>query len=94
MLEIPDCYGRWLTTALRFSSIWVSLHEISDINLQNLTWIDEFIVGVYFPNWFNITVKSSRVDGSRHTLYHLELLRSQRKSVFHIVIPTIKRLAW
>ena len=95
MLEIgPVCHSRWLTTELRFCRIWVSLHGLSAINLQNLTWIAEFIVGVYFPNWFNIKVKSCWVEGSRHTLYQLELLRSRRKSVLDIVIPSIKRSAW
>jgi hypothetical protein len=95
MLEIgPVCHSRWLTTALRFCRIWVSQHGLYGINLQNLTWIVEYIVGVYIPNWFNIKVKSCWVEGPRHVLYKLELLRSQREPVLDIVMPTIKRSAW
>ena len=51
MLEIgPVCHSRWLTTALRFCKVRVSLNGLSGFNLQNLTWVVEFIVGVYFPD--------------------------------------------
>ena len=94
-LEIgPVCHSRWLTTALRFLRIWISKHGLKGKKLQNLRMIVEFIVGVYLPNWFNIKVKHSWVEGPRHVLYQLELLRSQRKKVLDLVMPTIRRSAW
>ena len=56
--------------------------------------IVEFIVGVYVPCWFQIKVRSCWVDGSRHILYQLKLLKYQNKNVIRIVTPTIKRSAW
>ena len=53
-----------------------------------------FVVSVYLPNWFNIKVHSSWVEGPRHVLYQLELLRTQSKNVLDIVMPTIRRSAW
>lgn len=95
MLEIgPVCHSRWLTTSLRFCRIWVSNHGLTGENLENLRMIVNFIVSVYIPNWFNIKVKSNWIEGPRHVLYQLELLRTQSKNVLDIVMPTIRRSAW
>ena len=57
-LEIgPVNHSRWLTTACRFCRIYVSKHGLSKKNEQNLRLIVEFIISVYFSNWFNIKVK-------------------------------------
>ena len=94
-LEIgPVCHSRWLTTALRFLRIWISKHGLKGKKLQNLKMIVEFIVGVYMPNWFNIKVKNSWVEGARHVLFKLEVIRSQKKKVLDLVMPTIRRSAW
>ena len=94
-LEIgPVSHARWLTTALRFCRIWVSKHGLKGKLLQNLRLIIEFIVGVYIPNWFNVKVKHRWVEGANHVLYQLQLLRSQKKKVLEIVMPTIRRSAW
>ena len=94
-LEIgPVCHSRWLTTACRFCRIWVSHHGLKGKNLANLRLIIEFIVGVYFPNWFEVKVKHSWVNGPDHYLYQLELLRSQKKKVVQAVMPTVRRSAW
>ena len=45
------------------------------------------------PNWFNIKVKISWVEGPKHVLYPLELLRSQKK-VLDLGMPTVRRSAW
>jgi hypothetical protein len=95
LLEIgPICESRWLTKACRLSRIWVSKHGLSKKNVQNLRHIMEFVIGVYMPNWFNIKVKHSWVEGPRHVLYQLELLRFQKKKVVDIVKPTVQRGAW
>ena len=94
-LEIgPVSHSRWLTTALRFLRIWISRHGLKGRQLQNLKLIVEFIVGVYMPNWFNVKVNHSWVEGPNHVLFQLGLLRSQRKKVLDMVVPTIKRSAW
>ena len=94
-LEIgPVSHSRWLTTACRFCRIWVSVHGMKGKNLTNLRMIVEFVVGVYFPNWFNIKVKHSWINGPEHFLFLLDLLRSQKKKVVEIVMPTVKRSAW
>ena len=94
-LEIgPVNHSRWLTTACRLCRIWISKHGLSKKDVQKLKLIVEFIVCVYIPNWFNIKMKHSWVEGARHVLYQLELLRSQNKKVIGIVMPTVKRGAW
>ncbi|ESO04063.1 hypothetical protein HELRODRAFT_173137 [Helobdella robusta] len=90
----PVCHSRWLTTALRCCRLWVSNHGLKDMPLINLKLIVEFIVGVYMTNWFNIKVKHSWIDGPRHVLLQLELLRSQDKEVMQIVMPVVRRSAW
>jgi len=94
-LEIgPVCHSRWLTTALRCCRIWVSNHGLKDKQLENLEMIVQFIVGVYMPNWFNIKVKHSWIEGPRHVLFQLELLRSQCKKVLEIVMLVVRGSAW
>ena len=66
----PICESRWLTKANRLSRMWVSKHGLSKKNVQKLKLIIEFVIGVYMPNWFNIKVKHSWVEGPRHVLYH------------------------
>ena len=44
-------------------------------------------------NWFNIKVKNSWVEGPKHVLYQLELLRSQKK-VLDLGMLTVSRSAW
>ena len=50
---------------------------------------------MYLSNWYNIKVNHSwvEVEGPRHILYQLELLRSQKKVVLNTVMPTL-RSAW
>ena len=94
-LEIgPVSHARWLTTAMRFCRIWISKHGLKGELLTTLRLIIEFIVGVYFPNWFNVKVKHKWVEGLNHVLYQLDLLMSQNKKVLDIVMPTIRRSAW
>ncbi|ESO05304.1 hypothetical protein HELRODRAFT_171671 [Helobdella robusta] len=89
----PVCHSRWLTTALRCCRLWVSNHGLKDMPLRNLKLIVEFIVGVYMPNWFNIKVKHSWIDGPRPVLFQLELFRIQDKEVMQIVMPVVRRSA-
>jgi hypothetical protein len=95
LLEIgPLNHSRWLTTANRLLRLWVSKHGLERKNLKNLKCIVEFIIGVYYPCWFNVKVKHSWIEGPRHILFQLDCLKNQRKEVLDIVIPTVKRSAW
>ena len=67
---------------------------LTEKNHKNLRLIIEFIVGVYFPCWFQIKVKHSWIDGPRHILFQLKQLKCQKTEVFAIVIKTVKRSAW
>ena len=62
--------------------------------MKNLKLIVEFIIGVYYPCWFNVKVQNSWLEGPKHILYQLKCLRSQRKEVLDIVMPTVRRSAW
>ena len=94
LLEIgPVNHSRWLTTANRLLRFWVSKHGVKGKNLKNLQYIVEFIIGVYYPCWFNVKVKQSWIEGPRHILFQQDCLGSQRKEVLDIVMPTVRRSA-
>ena len=94
-LEIgPVSHSRWLTTANLFCRLWVSFHFLTEKNLKNLRLIIEFIVGVYYPCWFQIKVKHSWLDGPRHVLFQLKQLKYQKEEVIAIVKKTVKRSTW
>ena len=90
----PVCHSRWLTTANRLMRMYVSKHGFKGKNLQNLKNIVKFIVGVYYPMWFEAKVKHSFIHGPRHVLKQLEYVRLQSKQVQDIVAPHITRGAW
>lgn len=95
LLEIgPVNHSRWLTTANRLCRMWVSKHGLKGKTRTNFRLIIEYIVGVYFPCWFNIKVKHSWIEGPRHILYQLQMVSQQNKAVVEAVLPTIKRSAW
>ncbi|KAG0715733.1 hypothetical protein GWK47_000101 [Chionoecetes opilio] len=95
LLEIgPVNHSRWLTTANRLIRLWVSKHRLKGKNLKNLHFIVEFIIGAYYPCWFNVKVKHSWIEGPRHILFQLDCHKAQRKEVLDIVMPTVKRSAW
>ena len=90
----PVNHSRWLTTANRFMRLYVSKHCFKGKTLNNLKCIVEFIVGVYYPMWFEAKVKHSFIFGPRHVLKQLELVRLQKLKVQDIVGPHIARSAW
>ena len=95
LLQIgPVCHSRWLTTALRFMRIWISIHNIRGKTLKNLKMIVEFCVGVYMVNWFNIKIHSNWSQGPNHQLFLLQLLKQQSVCVLNLVLPTVQRSAW
>ena len=58
-----------------------------------MKYIVEYIIEVYYPCWFNIKVKESWTEGPRHVLFQLDCLKSQRKEVIDIVMPTVRQSA-
>lgn len=95
LLEIgPVNHSRWLATANRILRLYISNHGLEGEDLENLEKISEFIISVYYPCWFMAKVKHSWIEGPRHVLFQLECLKSQRKEVIDIVMPTVKRSAW
>ena len=64
----PICHSRWLTTANRLLRTWVGKHGFKGKDLASLKMIVEFIVGVYYPIWFEVKVKHNFIDGPRHLL--------------------------
>ena len=95
LLDIgPVCHSRFLTTANRFTRMWVSKHGFKGKDLANLRLIVEYIVGVYYPLWFEAKVKHNHVEGPRHVLKQLVLVRLQKKAVQDIVMPYVVSGAW
>ena len=51
-------HSRWLTTADAFMRLYVNSHGLTDpAVLKTVKVITIFIVGVYYPCWFEIKVK-------------------------------------
>jgi hypothetical protein len=90
----PVNHARWLTTANRILRMWVSKHGFKGKDLTNLRLINEFIIGVYYANWFEIKVKHHFIDAPRNLLKMMEVVRLQKKKVQDIVAPHIARSAW
>ena len=64
----PVYHARWLTTANRFLKMWVCKHGFRGKDLANLRMIVQFIVGVYYPIWFEAKVKNSYITlNNNHT---------------------------
>ena len=74
--------------------LYVSKHGFKGKNLTNLKLIVEFIVGVYYPLWFEAKVKHSFIEGPKLVLKQLELVRLQSKKTRDLVAPHIQRSAW
>ena len=90
----PVNHAHWLTTANRFLRMWVSKHGFRGKYLTNLKLIVQFIIGVYYPMWFEAKVKHSFIEGPRHVLKQLELIRMQEQKVQNLVSATVTRSAW
>ena len=88
-MNFPSAGSLLLTTANIFLKLWVSKHGLRGKNLKNLQSIVEYIIGVYYPCWFNVKVKDSWIEGPWHILFQLDCLKSQRKEVLDIVMQTV-----
>ena len=65
----PVNHSRWLTAANRFMRLYVCKHGFKGKNLTNLKLIVEFIVGVYYPLWFEAEVKNNFTEGPKLVLW-------------------------
>ena len=52
------------------------------------------MVSVYAPMWFEIKVKHSWLEGPRHVLTHLSLLKLQAREVQNILLPYLRTSSW
>ena len=87
--------ARWLTTANRFLKMWVSIHNFKGKDMKNLEAIIEFIIKVYYTMWFNIKKAHKVVDGPRHVLMQINLVKQiSQKAVKNIVMPRVESTAW
>ena len=64
----PVNHFHWLTTANQFLDLWTREHSLCGLALRNLKLICEFIVGIYYKQWFAIKSYHKLIDGSRHML--------------------------
>ena len=72
----------------------MSEHGLSGELLQRLETIITYIVSVYGLMWFQIKVKHSWLDGPRHVLTHLSLLKLQSPEVQSVLLPYLRTSSW
>ena len=87
-------HSRWLTFAEAVLLLWMSKHRLSGELLQRLETIVIYIVSVYGLMWFQIKVKHSWIEGPRHVLTHLTLLKLQSPEVQAVLLPYLRTSAW
>ena len=87
-------HSRWLTFAQTLLFMWMSEHGLSGHLLEVLETIVTYLVSCYIPMWFEIKVKSSWLDGPRHVLTHLGMLKRQSPRVQKILMPYLRTSSW
>ena len=87
-------HSRWLTFAAELLKMWMSDHGLVGDLLERLRTLVTYILTVYVPMWFNIKVHHSWIEGPRHVLTHLQLLRLQAPDVQKILLPYLKTSSW
>ena len=92
----PDTlvHSRWLHTGSSLLLLWVCKHGLERDNLKNLELIVKFLVSVYFPMRFQIKVKHSWIEGPRHILNQLTLIKLQDENVQMIIEKYVRSSAW
>ena len=87
-------HSRWLTTGQSLIMLYMSNHDLTGENLRKFNLIVNFVANVYLPMFYEIKVKHSILDGPRHILTLLRLLRSQPQKVLEIVSWYVNKGAW
>lgn len=91
----PVNHSRWLTTANRFLDLWTRDHGLVGNDLENLKQICLFILGVYYKQWFSIKRKHKLVDGPRHMLRQVQLVKEHcSPEVRKVVDPYVSRSSY
>ena len=79
---------------LTFAEAVLLLHMSKHGLLERLETIATYIVSVYGLMWFQIRVKHSWIEGPRHILTHLSLLKLQSPDVQAVLLPYLRTSAW
>ena len=87
-------HSRWLTTGQSLIMLYMSNHDLTGETLRKFNLIVNFVANVYLPMFYEIKVKHSILDGPRHILTLLRLLRSQPQEVLEIVSWYVNKGAW
>ncbi|CAH1110778.1 unnamed protein product [Psylliodes chrysocephalus] len=83
-------HARWLTTVNRILRLYVASEQPSN----ELITITEFILKVYALVWFDIEVRSSCTEGSRHLFSLIRRSRYLPAAVKDVIDPVIQRNAF
>lgn len=87
-------HSRWLTTGQSLMMLYMSDHHLTGEDLRKLNLIVNFVANVYLPMFYEIKVKHSILDGPKHILTLLRLLRGQPQEVLDIVSHYVGTGAW
>ena len=87
-------HSRWLTFAEAVLLLHMSKHGLSGELLERLETIVTYIVSVYGLMWFQIKVKHSWIEGPRHVLTLLILLKLQSPEVQAVLLSYLRISAW
>jgi hypothetical protein len=87
-------HARWLTTANALSMLWMRQHGLIGQDLENLRMIIQWLVGSYYPMWFQIKSQHHWLQGPHHVLHQLKLWRLQDAEVQYYTLDTVQRGSW
>ena len=91
----PPCHSRWLTTADRFSRVYVSDHGLTGEDDETLTLVVTHTALHYFPVYFHIKCSPTLVEAPRHVLLEMQICRDVLPSkIKDIVRGKIEDGAW
>ena len=82
-------HTRWLTTGQSLMMLWMSKHGLTGETLRRFRMIIEYVCNIYFHMFYEIKVKHNILDGPKHLITLLCLLRSQQEEVVKIFSPYI-----
>ena len=87
-------HARWLTTANQFCVLWTKKHGFEGENLENLRMIVGWIIGSYYPMWFQLKIHHHWIKGPEHILHQIILWREQPELAMEFTHETIQRGAY
>ena len=87
-------HARWLTTAQSLVFMWTRKHGLTGQDLTTLEVLAKYCIEMYFKMYFDIKIQHRLLDGPRHILTQLRILRSQPKEVRDAVTFYVRTGAW